>query len=67
MLKITINLKITFYEDKEVQDIMTKYYQIKRKPIILSIFSKIRIDTELNYSACTNISTGYPMIYHLYW
>ena len=34
MLKITTNLKNTFYEDKEMQDIMKEYYQIKRNLII---------------------------------
>ena len=28
--KITTNLKNTFYVDREIQDIMKKYYQIKR-------------------------------------
>ena len=28
-VKITTNLKNTFYEEKETQDIMKKYYQIK--------------------------------------
>ena len=32
--KITTNLKNTFYEDKEMQDIMKKYYQIKTNLII---------------------------------
>ena len=41
------NLKSLYYEVKEIQDILKKYYQIKSKLIILSIFSKIRIDTEL--------------------
>ena len=45
------NLRNTFYVDKEMQDIMKKYYQIKRNLIILSIFSKIRIDTEVKFSA----------------
>ena len=34
LLKITTNLKYIFFEDKEVQDIMKKYYQIKRNLII---------------------------------
>ena len=34
MLKITTNLKIMFYEDKETQDIMKKYYERKRNFII---------------------------------
>ena len=34
MLKITINLKNTFYEDKEMLDIMKEFYQIKRNLII---------------------------------
>ena len=55
---------LPFYEDKEMQDIMKKYYQIKRNVIILSIFSKIRIDTELKFSTYTSISTTYPMMYH---
>ena len=32
--KTTINLKSMYYEDKEIQDIMKKYYQIKRNLII---------------------------------
>ena len=28
--KITTNLKSTFYKDKEIQDFMKKYYQIKK-------------------------------------
>ena len=34
MLKIMTNLKKTFYEDKEMRDIMKEYYQIKRNLII---------------------------------
>ena len=52
-----INLKNTIYEDKEKQDIMKKFYQLKRNIIILSIFSKIIIDTRLKFSGYTNIST----------
>ena len=44
-----------------MQDTMKEYYQIK---INLKIFSKIIKDTELQFSVYTNISTGYPMIYH---
>ena len=29
--KILTNLRITFYEDKEIQDIMKKHYQLKKK------------------------------------
>ena len=47
-----------------MQDIMKKYYQIKRNLSILSFFSKIIIDTELKISTYTNISTSYPMMYH---
>ena len=32
--KTMINLKNTFNEDKEIQDIMKKYYQIKRNLLI---------------------------------
>ena len=38
MLKITTNLKNIFYVDKEIQDIMKKYYQIKRN--LISFFKK---------------------------
>ena len=38
MLKITTNLKNIFYEDKEMQDIMKKYYQIKRNFILSILF-----------------------------
>ena len=31
ILKITTNLKNKFYVDKEMQDIMNEFYQIKRK------------------------------------
>ena len=62
--KITTNRKNIFYEDKEIQDIMKKYYQIKRNLIILSIFLKIRIDIEVKISVYTNLSTSYPKIYH---
>ena len=31
---LTTNLKSTFYEDKEIQDIMKEFYQIKRNLII---------------------------------
>ena len=58
------NLKNISYVDVEMQDIMKKYYQIKRDLIISSIFSKNIIDTELKISTYTNISTSYPMIYH---
>ena len=33
MLRITTNLKNTFYVDKEIQDIVKKYYQTKRNLI----------------------------------
>ena len=36
--KITTNLKNTFYEEKEIQDIMKKYYQIKLNLIIFVNF-----------------------------
>ena len=58
------NLRNTFYEDKETQDIMKKYYQIKRILIISSIISKNRTDTELKISTYTNIYTSYPTIDH---
>ena len=45
MLKILTNLKNTFYEDREMLDNMKEIYQIIRNLIILSFFSKIRIDT----------------------
>ena len=61
--KLTTNLKSTFYEDKEMQDFMKKYYEIKRNLIISSIFSKNIIDTELKISTYTNIFTGYRMMY----
>ena len=56
--------KNTFYEDKEIQDIMKKYNQIKRNLTISSIFSKNLINTELKTSTYTNIFTSYSMIYH---
>ena len=62
--KTMTNLKNTFYVDKEIQDIMKEFYQIKKNLLIFSLFSKIRIDTELKISVYTNISTSYPMIYH---
>ena len=34
LIKITINLRNTFYLDKEIQDIMKKFFQIKRNLII---------------------------------
>ena len=46
-VKKTTNLKNTFYEDRKIQDIMKKNYQIKKNQLILSIFSKTIIDTEL--------------------
>ena len=49
---------------QRMQDIIKKYYQIKRNLIIVSMFSKIRIDTELKFSTYTNTSTTYPMMYH---
>ena len=54
--KITTNLKNTFYEEKEIQDIMKEFYQIKRNLIIqhkFINFSKMVIDTELKFSAYT--------------
>ena len=63
-LETTTNLKSKFYEDKEMIDIMKKNYEIERNSIILSIFSKNIIDTELKISTYTNISTSYPMVYH---
>ena len=59
------NLKDTFYVDKEIQDIMKKYYQIKKNLIISSVFSKNKIDTMMNFSTYTNILTGYRMMYHI--
>ena len=42
--KIMTNLKNTFYEDKEMRDIMKKYYQIKRNLIIQHNFIKFLED-----------------------
>ena len=64
MLKIMTNLKNTFYEDKEMLDNTKEFYQMKKNLKILSIFSKIRVDTELKISTYTNISTSYRMVYH---
>ena len=36
--KTMINLRNTFYEEKEMQDIMKKYYQIKRNLIFSILF-----------------------------
>ena len=36
--KITTNLKSLYYEDKEMQDIMNEFYQIKRNLIISFLF-----------------------------
>ena len=36
--KIMTNIKNTFYVDKEMQDIMKKYYQIKRNLVIYHNF-----------------------------
>ena len=36
--KITTNLRSLYYEDKEMQDIMKKYYQIKRNLVIYHNF-----------------------------
>ena len=58
------NLKNTFYEDIEIQDIMKKYYQIKRNLIISSIFYKNIIHTMMNFSTYTNFLTSYSMMYH---
>ena len=38
MSKIMTNLKSTFYVDKEMQDIMKKFYQIKRNLMIKHSF-----------------------------
>ena len=38
MLKKTTNLKGLYYEDREIQDIMKKYYQIKINLIISILF-----------------------------
>ena len=62
--KITTNLKNLYYVVEEMQDTMKEFYQKKRNLKILSIFSKIRIDTELKISVYTIISTSYPMKYH---
>ena len=58
------NLKNIFYEDKEIQDIMKKFYQIEKNPIISSIFSKNIIDTMMNFSTYTIILKGFSMMYH---
>ena len=55
------NLKNTFYEDIEIQDIMKKILSNKKE---ISIFSKNIIHTELKNSTYTNIFTSYPMMYH---
>ena len=49
--------------DIEIQDIMEKYYQIKRNLIIYHNFKK---DTELKFSGYTNILTSFLMMNHLY-
>ena len=62
MKKLFLNhICYLFYEDKGLQDVMKKFYQIK---LILLIFSKIRIDISLKFSVCTYILISYPMIYH---
>ena len=38
------NLKNTFYEDKEMRDVMKKYYQIKRNLLIQHNFIKFLED-----------------------
>ena len=38
MIKITINLKTLFYEDREMQDTMIEFYLIKRNLIISILF-----------------------------
>ena len=47
---------------------ITRYHERilsnKKNLIILSIFSKNRIDTELKFSTYTNIFTSYTMMYH---
>ena len=63
-IKNNDKFKNIFFEDIEIQDIMKKYYQMKRNLIISSIFSKTIIDTEVKFSTYTYISTSYPMIYH---
>ena len=40
MLKTTTNLKNTFYEEKEIQDIMIKFCQIKRNRSIIILHNK---------------------------
>ena len=37
-MNITTNLKIKFYVEKEIQDIMIEFYQIKRNLIISTLF-----------------------------
>ena len=65
--------KNTFYVEKETQDIMIEYYLKKKilqnQPLILtlSIFSKMIIDTMMNFSTYSNILTCYLMIYHNLW
>ena len=60
-----INLKNTFYEDIEIQDIMKKYYQIKRNLVIshdfiplLSSNASLRIMHVLK-----NVSLKTPWLY----
>ena len=38
ILKTTIKVKNTFYEDKEMQDITIEFYHIKRNHIISILF-----------------------------
>ena len=38
ILKTTTNLKSMYYEERETQDIMKKFYQIKRNLIISILF-----------------------------
>ena len=53
MLKITTNLKNTFYEDEEIQDIMKEFCIIKRNLVIILYY---------NLPLCISILCGFVYI-----
>ena len=58
-----MNIKYKYYYNCKYFH-QEKILSNKKKSYNLSFFSKIRTDTELKFSVCTNISTNYPKIYH---
>ena len=59
-VKKMINQKNTFYEDKEMQDIKKKFYQIKKNLIILRLSSVQKSIWQKSQGIASSSDTNHP-------